>query len=230
MKFAHSLLLLTSFGGIASAASIVQTGSYSFTPTGSQTLSYNKFDSSLGTLTSVTVTTSLTKSGGSLYLDNDSATPASGTVSQTVRIDLTSGDVPLVATVGSVGSNVAASTNFSVSLAADNGGDAAGYQDDAGTDNGGQAFADVSTSQTKTVHSVFQSSYEGTGTFDIAVEGIQSFNTSTVSGAAGSFTNSVATGEVVITYNYTAIAPIPEPASALLGGLGLIALLRRRRR
>jgi hypothetical protein len=227
MKYVPTLFLLVTLGQVASAATITQTGSYSFIPTGSQTLAYNKFNPALGTLTSVTVTTSLTKSGGSLFLDNDSGTAASGNVSQTVRIDLASGDVSFVATVGTAGSNVNASTNFSVSLAADTGGDVSGYQNDGGADNGGQAFSDVSTSQTKTINPFFQNTYEGTGTFDITVDGIQSFNTSTVSGAAGSFTNSAATGEVTITYNYT--AAIPEPTSALLGGIGLLALLRRRR-
>jgi uncharacterized protein (TIGR03382 family) len=47
-----------------------------------------------------------------------------------------------------------------------------------------------------------------------------------VSGLQQSFTVSNISGAVVVTYTYTAI---PEPSAALLGGLGFLALLRRRR-
>ncbi len=226
MKIIHAFLFATSLGGIASAATIVQTGNYSFTPTGNQTLTFNKFDTMGGTRTllNVTITTSVTKSGGSLYVDNDSASPASGSISQSVTINLSATGASLLneASDGLVGSNVTANSFYSVSLSADDG-DGAGYQA-GGTDWGGTEFSDVTTSQSETAGST--ASFVGSGTtFTIKASGTQATDTAAVSGVAGAFSPAVASGFVTVTYTYS----VPEPAAALLGGLGLLTLLRRRR-
>jgi hypothetical protein len=72
MKFAPTLVSSAVLIGTASAASIVQTKSYAFLPDGSQNLSFNKFDTTLGTLTSVTVAVNLNKTGGRFEVDINS--------------------------------------------------------------------------------------------------------------------------------------------------------------
>ena len=48
-------------------------------------------------------------------------------------------------------------------------------------------------------------------------------------GANDGYINMEATGNVNSYYDNLSIQTIPEPSTALLGGLGLLALLRRRR-
>ena len=62
------------------AATIVHTKYFNFTPDASQVLTFDKFNTNDGTLTAITITTHLTKSNGSLYVDNDAATGASGAI------------------------------------------------------------------------------------------------------------------------------------------------------
>ena len=64
----------------------------------------------------------------------------------------------------------------------------------------------------------------GTGTYTINANGLQGVDASAFGGAAATFTPALVTGDVTITYNF-----VPEPGAALLGGLGFLALLRRRR-
>ncbi len=233
MKTAHTLLSFTLLGAAANAATIVQTQNYSFTPTGNQNLIFNKFDTFGGNriLNSVTITTSLTKSGGSLYVDNDSATAGSGSISQTVRIDLTAPGVNMMSTsFGAIGSNVSSTTSYFVSLEADDG-DGSQYQS-GGPDWGGTTFADQTATRTEEVSSLVSDSFKGTGaTFTINVAGVQSTDTQSISGASGAFSPASASGYVTVTYNYTDLTPVPEPASWLIvcGGLGAGVFVRRRR-
>lgn len=227
MKTAHTLLSFTLLGAAANGATIVQTKNYSFTPTGNQTLTFNEFDTLGGTRTllSVTVTTSLTKSGGSLFVDNDSAVSAEGSISQTVTINLSATGASLYNSTldGAIGQGVTSTTNYFVALAADDG-DGAGYHE-TGPDWGGTAFAENTVTQTESVDNI--NTYIGSGTtFTVKVSGIQYTDTSSISGVAGAFTAATASGYVTVTYNY-----VPEPGSWLLvcGGLGAGVFVRRRR-
>lgn len=227
MKVLHTLLLLTSLSGISSAAlTMSQTQNFSFTPAASQALVFNKFDTQGGTRTllSVTITTSLTKVGGALYVDNDSPTAASGSISQSVTINLTSGNVSLIDEnlIGLTGAaSVTANSYYFASLTADDG-DGVDYQA-GGSDWGGTTFGNVTESETSGVGSI--GLYSGAGTYTITATGSQTTDTSAVSGVSGSFTPAGATGFVTITYTY-----VPEPTSTMLGGLGMIVLLTRYRR
>jgi len=67
---ARILILAIASTGISSAASISQTKDFSFIPTGTAALVFDKFDNQGGylTLESITVTTNITKTlGSSLY-------------------------------------------------------------------------------------------------------------------------------------------------------------------
>ena len=227
MKTAYTLLSFTLLGAAANAATIVQTQNYSFTPTGNQTLTFNEFDTLGGTRTllSVTVTTSLTKSGGSLFVDNDSAVSAEGSISQTVTINISATGASLYNSTldGAIGQGVTSTTSYFTALAADDG-DGAGYHE-SGPDWGGTAFADNTITQTESVDNI--NTYIGSGTtFTVKVSGIQYTDTSSISGVAGAFTAATASGYVTVTYNY-----VPEPGSWLIvcGGLGAGVFVRRRR-
>lgn len=225
MKTLLTLTLGTALAGFSSAATITQTNLYSFIPTNTTALTFNQFDTSLGALTSITITTTVKKSGGSLFVDNDAATPASGSISQSVTINLTSGSVALLDSVPNpIGNNITATTSFSVSLDPDDG-DGGGYQT-GGPDFGGTDFGTFTVTETKNVGTGFFTGYQGVGTYVIDAGGTQGTDTTAVGGAAFQGTPATASGDVTITYTYDAV---PEPTSALLGGLGVLALLRRRR-
>lgn len=224
MKALHILTLAGFLAGVCSAASIVQTQAFSFVPDGTAALTFNQFDTSLGSLTSITITTNVTKTGGSLFVDNESATPASGSISQSVTINLTSA-VSLVDTAFTpIGTGVAATSSYAASVGADDG-DGPGVQS-TGPDYDGTSFGPTSTSQTKNVFAGAFGGYQGVGTYVIDAGGVQGFNTSAIGGAAVAIDPATVSGDVTITYTYDAV---PEPTSALLGGIGCLALLRRRR-
>lgn len=233
MKKTFHLMAAAALAGfatsVASAATIVQSQAYSFTPTGNDVLTFSKFNTNLGTLTAITITTELTKSGGSLFVDNDSVTPASGIVTQTITINLSSVNVALLTgdvVPQSIGQGVAAVSSYSATVGADDS-DGGGYQA-GGVDHDGTSFGSVFTSDSDNVGSTYFGGYStaGAGTFNITAAGTQGIDISAIGGAAGTFTPSVADGNVIITYVYTAI---PEPTTALLGALGVLGLLRRRR-
>lgn len=231
MKTTDTLLAFLLLCGSAKAATIVQTQTFSFVPAATQDLTFNRFDTLGGTriLNSVTITTSLTKTGGALYVDNDSGIGASGSISQTVTLNLGSEDVSMVSSLGQpIGTNVRALTSYFVTLGGDDG-DGAGYQA-GGVDWGGTTFAESTVNQTREVSSSFQGSYTGTGTFVITADGDQSINTSSVGGANGSFEPASASGFVTITYDYTSLTPVPEPGPWMMVGVGLSGALLFRRR
>ncbi|MEY4570510.1 MAG: hypothetical protein RLZZ398_1949 [Verrucomicrobiota bacterium] len=226
MKFVPTLLLLASLGGVASAASITQVKTFSFVPTDTAALTFDKFDTLGGTLTltSITITTNVLKTGGQLSIDNDSLDPASGNISQSVTITLTSSNVSLTdVSLNPIGVNITATSTASISVGADDG-DGANFQAGGPDYATSGVFANVTATNSANVNSGAWGGYSGTGTYVITANGSQGFNTSAFGGAALSITPATAGSNVTVTYNY-----IPEPASALLGGLGLLTLLRRRR-
>lgn len=226
------LLIALASSGLASAFTIVQTKSHSGVPDYDAPLVFDKFDDLGGTytLTSITITTDVTKTGGSLYVDNDSGDPASGNLTQNITITLDSVDVALLASTGGlIGVNVIATSTYMATTAADNG-DGAGFQAEASAplnDYDGATFVTDTGTQTKNVKSTVWSDYIGaTGTtYTIHALGSQGFTAAAFGGAFMQIAPATGAVDVTVTYNY-----IPEPAAALLGGLGLLTILRRRRR
>jgi hypothetical protein len=204
---------------------------YTFVPTGTRALEFEKFNPALGNLTSIVIQTNVEKTGGSLYVDNDDANGASGNITQTVTITLTS---PTVANGGvrltdgdfqAIGSGISAVSSYSVELGPDDG-DGPGVQT-GGPDYGGTDFSPVSVASSGNVSSFVFSDYQGTTKFLVNVNGVQSVDTSVANGGAGVFTPASVAGDVTITYTYDAI---PEPSAALLGMIGVVGLFIRRRR
>jgi hypothetical protein len=172
----------------------------------------------------------LNKTGGSFQIDNDSATAGTidlthsvtGSLSSTVSLLNTS----LVA-IGTSGSLTASSSLTGQSIAATTGDSVSTFNSTGLGDNVVFNPENSSDSDTGTISSFVQAQYEGTGTYTTTVNALQTVGVTGVSGLQQAFTVSSLSGDVVVTYNYTAV--VPEPASALLGGLGFLAILRRRR-
>jgi hypothetical protein len=218
-----SLTLLIACGGIASAATIVQVETYAFVPAGSQTLVFDKFDTLGGTRTllSVTIEHTMTKKGGSLFVDNDSSVGGTGTIAQTTTIILSGR--PMIDDNGDdlSSKSLTATTTYAATVGADDG-DGAGYQA-SGVDADGITFADSTVTSSGEVGSAYLSSYTGTNTFTLTASGTQGVDVSSISGVAGSFSPASTEGFVTITYTY-----VPEPDTTLLGGIGVLLLIRRR--
>jgi hypothetical protein len=233
MKFAPTLVSSAVLIGTASAASIVQTKSYAFLPDGSQNLSFNKFDTTLGTLTSVTVAVNLNKTGGRFEVDNDSETAGTITLNHNVigSLSVVSGDVGLIRSnftqIGASGTLTASNSLVDQAVSATTG-DATNTFNATGL--GDYVLftpANSSVSDSGTIASFAQSTYEGTGTYVLRMNANQSVNATGFGGLQQAFTVSNVLGDVTVVYNYDAV---PEPTSAAIGGLGLLAILRRRRR
>ena len=233
LKTLLTLTLSTALAGFSSAATIVQTQTFDFVPNGSAPLLFNKFNTALGTLTGVTVSVLMNKNGGRFEVDNDSLTGGTLTLTHTVTGSLSS-SVSLVKTggassVGQSGSVTAVSTLASVTIGA-----TTGDPDDAFNAQPGSAdyvrFDPTSTSASDSgnidLGFISQYAFAGVQTFGMSFGALQTVQATGVSGLQQSFTVSDVVGNVVVTYNYDAV---PEPTSALLGGLGALALLRRRR-
>lgn len=222
MKSRILLLTITSTG-MASAFTSVQTKTFAYVPASSADLVFDRFDPSLGTLTSIMVTTTVHKTNGSLYIDNDTASSVTGNITQDVTITLGSTDVDLLALGGGgIGVNVAAISSYAAVTAIDDG-DGAGFQT-GGTDCDGTSFGPTTAAITQYVKSLVWSSYMGAGTYIITASASQGYSDAAFGDAALSLTPATASGDVTITYSY-----VPEPAAAWLGGLGFLTLLRRRR-
>lgn len=175
-----------------------------------------QFDTSLGTLTGVTVSITQSNLGGTFDVTNGGLTGIQvDAVSSDYRVrQVTSGlgytqqflDIaPLVTTPVSNPSptiNLSQTLTFTITAAQ------------------GYIISD------QVIGEDFFGAYEGPGTVTF---GIRNRLIVTTTGAI--FTvdtaDSYTTSQMAITYTYQ---PIPEPSAALLGGLGALALLRRRRR
>jgi len=223
MKLFPTLTLAVALTGVCSGASIVQTRNITpYTAGGTRTVNFDRFDTQGGTrtLTGVTLSFSFDKLGGSYAVDNDSTDSGSIIFDHELRGRLTSSDV----TVGSAGTNISALSDFTTTIGA-NDGDPQGQFDVGTADYVIYSPADIlGTTTSATIAPEFWAAYTGTNTFNVNFVAIQSFGTSGVGGLQSQTIASQVAPSVTVTYSF-----IPEPTSALLGGLGLLGLLRRRR-
>lgn len=227
------LLLTAALIGLAPAATLVQLQSFAFLPDGSQDLTFDKFDPSLGTLTSVSVSVTLNKSGGRFEVDNDSTSSGFITLEHNVvgNLSVVAGGVGLFrndfTTIGASGTLTASSSMPAQEVFGTSGDntdtfDATGQSDYLRFNPG-----NASASDSGTIAASAQSSYVGPGTFVLGANALQSVSVTGLGGLQQAITVADVSGEVTVTYNY--LATVPEPTSALLGGLGCLLLLRRRR-
>ncbi|MFZ9935663.1 MAG: PEP-CTERM sorting domain-containing protein [Luteolibacter sp.] len=89
-------------------------------------------------------------------------------------------------------------------------------------------FNNLTLDYDTTYFAVFSSSNTGTDANDIGV-GLQVDNTNPYSGGTGLTNNFTVATTQDAKFSATFANPIPEPSATLLGGLGMLALLRRRR-
>lgn len=233
MNAKGALALWFALSGIGGAATLVQTQNYAFVPNASQNMTFNRFNSELGTLNQVTVTVILNKTGGRFEVDNDSE--SSGTISLThsVSANLTASGVILLrddfSSVGAVGTLNATNSLNNQNVSATTGDTTTTFNATGLGDYVLFEPSDSSAMDTGAIGNLFISSYVGTGTFTTTLNASQTVNASGLGGLQQAFTVSSVSGYVSVTYDYTPVAPIPEPESALLVGIGVLYLLRRRR-
>jgi hypothetical protein len=207
--------------GLASA----QIEYFSGTPSMDDSLTFNQFDESLGTLTSIQIILSLQISGGQLTLDNDSEESASGTFEFGASGSITSGDVGLVnSSFVAIPGTVSTYNSEAFSLSG-NVGDGEGDYDPTAPD-GLQYDGGIKTnSKSDFVGSVAWGGYIGTGTYDIDYSVTQWLNYGGIGGIEYAVTPLSASGSVEVIYTYD---PIPEPATITLLTIGALALLKRK--
>lgn len=230
------LLVLCLGASCANAAVITQTMTVDVhTPGGSENpnaLTFNKFDTTQGTLESVQIIYKMYRYGGSVSVDNDSTGAQTATATISLQGGLSSSNGRLLnedyenpwATVNSLISetyNLAATSGDAINqFDVTTGGDYAKYE---GPSDDSPILLETSDYISSDRFSVYTS--EGSGTYIIYETTTQ---TSSASGAGVQYavTQQQTYSTVEVIYTYT---PVPEPATASLACAGLLMLFRRRR-
>ena len=217
---------------VTNETSIVQTSSFSFVPTGEFTQTFSKFDTLAGTrlLSSVSVKVSYTKTGGQFSIDNESEAAANVNLTHRITTTVSSDILDLTKNTGSAfgfngGTNLlrASSVLTNIAIAPDDG-DSSSVFDATGADYYRFEPGDLTVSDTGLIANTVQ--FGGAGSYTFTFDTAQTVLISGDTGMAQAFFPSTMNGYTEVTYNFT---NVPEPSAALLGGLGLLALARRRR-
>ena len=223
MKTKSLVLALTgiSLFSVAHAATVTNYSGAALAGSSYSNFSIAKFDSSLGTLTGVSVFVSTAQLQGSVGITNNDA--ASATIDgydSTFNIKQSAGtDLGYGSTKSGTITDVVTTPGWSGLTLAANGGQ------QTLTIDGGQSFDIASVNIASSVFGAYQSA-GGTGFVTFQVRSTQGVNVT-----GGDFSvNSTATfanTNIGVTYTYTAV---PEPSAFALLGLGAMGLVARRRR
>jgi hypothetical protein len=212
--FGSVTLLAMSGISLLCATNPAQASTYTITaaPTDwTQDFSVQKFNSSLGTLTSVTLTL-VENTDYKWQLFNNSLNQATFTVSAETDLTLT-----LPGILGTLNASVSyPSTAFSVAASSSQ-----------SVDSGWLSGAD---SVLLTPASGDLSAFVGTGNLSLSASTATEDATTGTGGNRGYFLSTQTGAILEVTYNYT---PVPEPSSLALlglGGMGVMAMLRRKSR
>jgi len=211
--------------GTLQADTITQTNTFSGTPNYTSLLTFNKFNTMGGirTLTGINISIFLlTEAQGSVGVDNDGASTASGTTTMGTSLFVikhTGADNPNILDENGDGlSTIYSTTSKSMSLAADDG-DGAEYSV-SGLDYDVMNIIESQSSSSIAIGSDYWSKYQVNGSATFVFDAtVSQFTDLTSFGGAQVLINPMAArGNVVVTYNF-----IPEPATASM--MTLVALV-----
>jgi hypothetical protein len=213
------VVVILSLMTTANAALLIYSDTYGPTTVGSAAgwagASLSKFDSSLGTLTMVTLTLDSDTNVGVIGWDNEAGSASSVTLGIGAQVTITALSMLVVNTVPlQTGSSLVTADND-------------GAPDYAGTD----AFWVISvlgsdSDSTSSTNAAVLALFTGAGTFDVWLSTSVSTLVSTTGGWGPSTTVAGQTdGTITVTYTHT-----PEPATMVLLGLGSLFLIRNKRK
>lgn len=215
MKKIIGMLALAALAVGASADTKVYSGSFSGTPNYTEILSFQKFDSSLGTLESITWSLTFNIDDGQLGVDNESDTE---TATVTVKLGATA-TVQSDRDLGLYDFDVALQNTDTFTLDIDDGDDGDTVQT-TGTDYDVMYGSALNGSTANYIDSNDFDAWQsvgGIGENDVTVEIDSILDFGGNGGVSGSFSPLTSNGELTLTYTYAAI---PEPAT-----IGMMALV-----
>ncbi|MCB1278002.1 PEP-CTERM sorting domain-containing protein [Prosthecobacter sp.] len=223
MKILPILASLTLITPLASRAEVIVQNVDFGTITGDSQLSFSQFDTSLGTLTDVTLSWTVNSSISTASITNQNA--GTVTVSKITFTNTVEGYVPSVGSSGDLVAEVAKSKSVTPA-----GGTVTLNPGESYVVNNVVFSGFTQTDSYTSADSNF-SSFQGTGSVPLYLTNtFGATPTASGSGSTTSWLTSITgstTGNLQVSYTYTAavpIAPVPEPSSILLGGGSILCL------
>ncbi len=229
MRIAALLSAIGMLCAMATGATITQSVGFAGIPNFSKPLTFDSFDTTAGTLDSVSIMVNQVVTSGQVFVDNESPLPAFVTVALETDAALSSGEVffpPVKATV---------LVSQALSLAGDDG-DGPSI-DPTGMDGGVVSFVNAAGSDSILIVRIsgptqaaqvatFENTHAGDD-FIISLDSSTSLKLDGTGGIAGGFTPAYLAGDVTVIYDYD--PGVPEPASVVLMAAGAMWLALRRR-